>query len=379
MRLTQISSLLLSFLSILITFPLDTSASPLNLFVPRQCDIPCGWNSQYCCNSGQACVTVAGIASCTAQAAPAYETASGQWQWFTTTYVETDLVTVTTTYSAFIAATTVYSPPVQTQVVTTVVPPAPTPSCATGEGQILCGTICCAAGQFCASANYCLAQGGTSTPGNVATVYYTPITSALSTASAFIRPTSATTETLTETGTATTTVPFQTPVGTDGSSLTGVTATQTNNGLSGGAIAGIVIGVLLAIFLLFLLCACCLGKAVIDTCLSIFGLGRNNRRRVTDTTIIEEHHSRHSGRVNNTGRTWFGRTDGGPARPQQNKSSGWGGALGVGAALAALAVVLGIKRRRDEERKTEYTGSSYYSDYTSESELSKFFQRKSVH
>jgi len=37
--------------------------------------------------------------------------------------------------------------------------------------------------------------------------------------------------------------------------------------------------------------------------------------------------------------------------------------------LTAMAVILGLKRRRDRKEKSEYTGSSYsYSDYTSASE-----------
>ena len=55
-------------------------------------------------------------------------------------------------------------------------------------------------------------------------------------------------------------------------------------------------------------------------------------------------------------------------------SSG-GGLLGVAGGLAALAVLLGIKRKRDARKnrqdKSSYSGSSYtYSDYTSESESS---------
>ena len=44
--------------------------------------------------------------------------------------------------------------------------------------------------------------------------------------------------------------------------------------------------------------------------------------------------------------------------------------MGVGAGLAGLAILLGLKRRRDrKDEKSSYTGSSYtYSDYTSESE-----------
>lgn len=380
MRIMQIPRTLLSLLAILLSSTNISQASPLprdqtsvnsqnHTLELRNCAVPCGWNSFLCCASGQQCLTVAGQATCGVAAAAATATgyANGQWQMFTTTYVETDLVTVTTVYSSYVPVYT--TPIVQTYLATTPVQtPAPvqTPFCNANLGLTPCGIYCCAQGQFCAYANQCLAYGGSSTNGNGVSVVVVPTTSG----SAFIRPTSATTATVVLTGTATTTVPFQTPIGTDGSALTGVTATQQNNGLSGGAIAGIVIGVLLAIFLLFLFCACCLAKELFDSILGIFGLGKKSRkRRVTDTTIIEERHSRHgSGRVTGGGRTWFGTTSR-PSRPQQKKSSGWGGALGVAGALGALALLLGLKRRNKADEKSSYgTGSSYtYSSYSSES------------
>ena len=378
MRLRPISfsllTVFLSFTSIANTTPLPRDEviikrqnSTLEL---RDCpsNLVCGWDGQYCCASGQSCITSSTIALCEYATAAAVSTAysNGQWEMFTTTYVETDLETIVTVYSSFIPVAT---QPAQTQVVVTTVEatsaPAQTVICNANLGQVSCGNICCAQGQFCAYSGQCQANGGSST--NVIATFVQ--STAETTASAFIRPTSATTQTVIETGTFTATVPFQTPVGTDGSSLTGITATQTNTGLSGGAIAGIVIGVLLAILFLFLLCVCCLGKAVFDTILGLFGLGKNaRRRRVTDTTIIEERHSRHGGRVTGGGRTWYGRQTGdGPSRPQK-KTSGWTEALGIGAALTTLYVVLGLKRKKDE--KSQYTASSYsYSDYTSESEF----------
>ncbi|MCJ1243693.1 hypothetical protein MMC30_000890 [Trapelia coarctata] len=375
MRITQIPRLLFTLLTILLSsnishaVPLPQDERSVNqqnhTLELRDCAVPCGWNSFLCCASGQQCLTVAGQATCGAAAATGY--ANGQWLMFTTTYTQTDLVTVTTVYSSYIPIPTpAYTPIVQTQVVTTVVQtaaPAQTAICNANLGQSPCGTFCCTRDQFCAYAGQCQAIGGSSSNGNG---YVVPPTSG----SAFIRPTSATTATVIFTGTATTTIPFQTPIGTDGSALTGVTAMAQNNGLSGGAIAGIVIGVLLAIFLLFLFCACCLAKELFDSILGIFGLGKKaRRRRVTDTTIISEHHSRHSGgRVTGGGRTWFG-ASAGPSRPQQKKSSGWGGALGVAGALGALALLLGLKRRNKADEKSSYgTGSSYtYSSYSSES------------
>ena len=376
MRITQMPRPLLTLFTILLfsdisqAVPLpqdETNVNQQNQTLElRDCAVPCGWNNFLCCGSGQQCLTVAGQAACGVATATGY--ANGQWLMYTTTYTQTDLVTVTTVYSSYITiSTTAYTPIVQTQVVTTVVQtaaPAQTMICNANLGQSACGTLCCAQGQFCAYAGQCQAIGGSSSNGNG---YVAPVTSG----SAFIRPTSATTATVIFTGTATTTVAFQTPIGTDGSALTGVTATAQNNGLSGGAIAGIVIGVLLAIFLLFLFCACCLAKEFFDSILGIFGLGKKaRRRRVTDTTVIEERHSRHSGgRVTGGRRTWFG-TSGGPSRPPQKKSSGWGGALGVAGALGALALILGLKRKNKADEKSSYgTGSSYtYSSYSSESE-----------
>ena len=384
MRLRQTSTLLSLLVIVLSSAHLArTSPLPLDELIIkqqnatlelRQCAVLCGYYNQVTCGCGQACTTIAGEASCVAAAATTVATqaggGNGQWQWFTSTYVETDLVTVVTTFSSFVVApTTAYVAPVQTQVVvTTVEAPAPVQTVLTCATNQACGNICCASDQFCAYSGQCSALAGGSTANNVVSTLYLASTVVESTASAFIRPTSNSILTVTSTGTATTTIPFQTPVGTDGSSLTGITATQQNAGLSGGAIAGIVIGVLVLLFILFLLCACCLAKGLIDTILGCFGLGKRSKRRVTDTTIIEEHHSRHSGRVQGGGRTWYGTRING--QNANKKSSGLGGALGVGALLATLAVVLGIRRRNErKEEKTEYTGSSYsYSYDTSESE-----------
>jgi glycine/D-amino acid oxidase-like deaminating enzyme len=70
-------------------------------------------------------------------------------------------------------------------------------------------------------------------------------------------------------------------------------------------------------------------------------------------------------------RRWFGTY--GPARPprQEKRSGWWTGLLTAGGFLAALAVLLGLKRRRDRrEEKSSYGSESYYtySEYTSESE-----------
>jgi len=79
--------------------------------------------------------------------------------------------------------------------------------------------------------------------------------------------------------------------------------------------------------------------------------------------VTEEHVSRHHGR------TWYGGKS--TVDKPKKRGGGLGELLGVGGALAALAVFLGVKRRRDDKKaKTEHSGSSYtYSDtYSSESE-----------
>ena len=389
MRLSQSPPTLLSLLAVILSsthtaqakpYPREESILDQRDFTleARQCPQAnlCGWSKQLCCTSGTTCITDQnGQAQCAASnQAPAAITTqvgnvNGQWQYFTTTYVQTDLVTIVTTYSSFVGYAT---PTVQTLAVPTTYVPVATPTtpataiCNPNLNEVSCGPICCASGQFCQYAGSCAAAGGSS----AAATYFVPASSA--SASAFIRPTSNTVQTVISTGTATTTIPFQTPIGTDGSAVTGMTAVQQNNGLSGGAIAGIVIGVLLLLFILFIICLCCCAKGLLDRILGIFGLGpRARKRRVETSTYVEEHHHSHggTGAAAAGGRTWYGgRRNDGPSRPAK-KTNGFGGALGVAGALAALAVLLGLKRRRDRDEKSSYgTGSSYtYSDYTSAS------------
>jgi hypothetical protein len=60
---------------------------------------------------------------------------------------------------------------------------------------------------------------------------------------------------------------------------------------------------------------------------------------------------------------------------KRRTTSGWGGLATVGAALGGLALILGLKRRRDRRREEDKDSVSYYdsyysSNYTSSSELS---------
>lgn len=408
MRLPSKSPTLLSLLAIILTsthpttakpYPHSTTSSTPNApLLPRQCANPCGWAKQLCCSTSQICYTdTAGQAQCgnpgaqalavaaptapTAVAAAATIPGNGQWQYYTTTYVRTDLTTITTVVSNWVAA-----PTIQTVVIpaTTAAPAAVTATCNPALNQISCGSICCASNQFCAYAGQCQALGGSSVNGNGPSSYVvlvTPTPSASASPSAFVRPTSNGVQTVTSTGTATVTLPFQTPLGTDGAALTGMAATAANNGLSGGAIAGIVIGVLLGILLLLLLCACFCLKGVWDRLLGILGL--RSRNRTTTTTYMEEHHSHHGGAAaaggagagaGAGGRRWFGTRPGRvttTGTATEKKGSGWKGALGVAGALGALAVILGLKRRGEREDKGSYgsrSRSSVSFEYTSASE-----------
>lgn len=365
MRLLRIPSAVLSILVISFRLAPYTSATPIDeslsqleegMLFERGCAVTCGYYTQVCCAAGQACVTSNNVALCGGPATQAAVAQNGQWQWYTTTYVETDIETIVSTISPYIPAVT------NVVVVTTI---------ASGCQYSPCGNTCCSAGQFCSN-GVCVASGGGSSAyySSYYTSYITSFATVTSQAGVPLRPTSGTVVTVTSTGTPTTTVPFVTPVGTDGSTLIGAQA-STSGGLSGGAIAGIVIGVIAGIIILLLICACCCFKGLLDGLLAIFGLGPRSRRRrrSREETYIEERHShRDSGGRTGGGRTWFGTR---PARvDRERKSSGFGGIAGVTAALGALALILGLKRRRDrrDEKSSYGTGSSYYSsEYTSSS------------
>lgn len=335
------------------------AGTDVNSLVDRQSGYACGFGS-LTCETADACYTDAnGQAQCStsgsSDSTQQNNANNGQYQMYTTTYTTNHLTTITSTYSSLLAAATV-------QV-------AAGGACDASIGETPCGQnpssrepLCCAAGQECRYQGQCGISGADV---DVSSAYLFSVTN---TVDSPIRPTSATTETVTSTGSATTTVAFQTPspTGTPGTTTAGMQSTTTNNGLSGGAIAGIVIGVLLGIFLLLLLCGCLCFKGILDSFLALLGLGPKRRRRTE--TYIEERHSHHAsgGGAAAGGRRWFGQ---GPSRPQREKKSGVGGFGAVAGGLTALAVLLGLKRRRDRRDKSSYgTGSSYtYSDYTSSS------------
>lgn len=360
MRLSQSPPTLLSLLSVVLSSTHTANAKPYprddlvleadsNRLERRDCAIPCGWSGQLCCEAGQACFTdSAGQAQC---GTTNQQISNGQWQLFTTTYVETDLVTRTSTYSSLIGASATVAAPTLNEA-----PAVTSVACSTELNEIPCGGICCAQGQYCQWQGQCGAVVGGN--GDFSSVY---LSSVMNTGSAFIRPTSNGVQTVTSTGSATTTVPFSTPTATSGGSTSSMQSTTSNNGLSGGAIAGIVIGVLFGIALLLLLCACFCFKGLADGILGLLGLGP--RKRKTETTYIEERHSTHGGGR----RRWWGT---GPARVDrpQKSSGGLGSFAAVAAGLTGLAIALGLKRRRDRRDKSSYGSGSYsYSDYTSAS------------
>jgi hypothetical protein len=311
----------------------------------RQCANPCGWEGQLCCPSGTQCYTDANNqAQCGGGGG-----GGGSWQFHTTTFVETvGLVTKTSVYSTYIGGA------------------APTATCK--DSQSPCGGKCCDSGLFCNLNQQCVVYGGGSSGGILPTVA-PPGTLA---PSAPLRPTNSGLVIVTYTGRPTATVPFQTPIPT-GAAGSPEPVAAGGGGLSGGAIAGIVIGVLLGILLLLLLCLFCCARALFDTILAIFGIGKN-KKHTHEETYIEEHRHSSGGAAAATGGRWYGQ--GRPARPSRvgsEKKSGIGKGAGVAAALGGLGLLLGLKRHQDkkDDKSTVISGSSYYySDYTSSSKFS---------
>jgi uncharacterized membrane protein len=335
----------LSTLALLLNYSTHTAATPLGLGanvtegnrLEKRCANPCGYNDWLCCASGQTCTT---NSAKEAVCADGSASGGGDWEYYTSTYVltNTDVTTITSVWSSQIAA------------------PTGTGSCRFDLGETKCGSSCCDATQECAlnaagNAGQCVAESSSF----IATATGTDATPG-------VRPTSDGATTVTATAAPTITEGFTAPVGTDGAELIGVKAG--NNGLSGGAIAGIVIGSIVGAFLLLLLCACVCFKGVLEGLFAALGIGKKRRRQ--DTTYIEEHHSHHShgGRPPPPpGRTWFGtKPPAGGSEVSEKKESKWG--LGtIAIIIGALALCLGLKRKRDREHDDDKTESSYPSSY----------------
>ncbi|PYH99143.1 hypothetical protein BO71DRAFT_248598 [Aspergillus ellipticus CBS 707.79] len=315
---------LLSQLQLSIASPLEPEDNVDEATLEKRCSNPCGYYSQLCCSSSETCSTNSdGQAECVS---------GGGWEYFTTT--ETETATFTSTWSSYISATSSAG------------------SCNAEYGETVCGSNCCGPAYVC-SDNQCIIGS----------------TSIWATATATPPVRGTTLSTVTQTAPVTTTEGFISPVSTGGTPAVGVKASD-NGGLSGGAIAGIVIGTIAGVFLLLLVCACMCCRGALDSILACLGLGGGRKRK--ETTYVEERRHRHSHGTSARPeqRTWFGtRPAASTAGAQKKKESGMGALATIGIILGALALCLGLKRRRDhrdEDEKTDYSYPSSYYYYSSD-------------
>jgi hypothetical protein len=340
--------------------PLEAGVPYSQLFERGECAGPvCGWNSQLCCSAGQACFTdSSNQAQCTA-AVVGETAAAGQWGYSTTTYTETDLQTITSTTSSYLG----WAQPTAA---------ACNPNYAINETP--CGAVCCKSSEYCYTDGHCKAAANGDSSAYYSS-YYSTMYETTNAAGVPLRPTSSTLIIITETGSPTTTVAFETPVATGASvGLTEAAGGSGGGGLSGGAIAGIVIGTLAGLALLGLLCFCCCVRGLFAGILGIFGGGKKKRRTEVEEYERYSHHSgRHSGAGAGAsgGRTWYGAAAR-PSRPERKDDSGTKKLLGVGAGLAGLWAILGLKRRHDRRDDEKYSEYSYSSDYYTNTSASKF-------
>lgn len=294
----------------------------------------CGYYGQLCCKQGHGCYTNAKTqAECTSngwQASASGGVASGS-----ASFSAAASQSVSITASAAAAATA-----------------SATAQChVTLSGETPCGAICCASTQWCAFENSCSPLYGAKTSASASTTKSPASPGALGTSFS--------------SGVVTTTskVPYVPPVA-GGSN---VTMTEINGGssLSGGAIAGIVVGVLVGLLILGIICFYCCIKGIWDGCLAIFGVGRKRKVTEVDEYTRRTHHSSGGQR-----RTWYGAPVKTKTRVENRDSHLGRDLLGMGAGLAGLWAILGMKRRRENRRNEEkYSEYSYSSDYyTSESE-----------
>ncbi|KAI9932909.1 hypothetical protein ASPWEDRAFT_166560 [Aspergillus wentii DTO 134E9] len=338
MRAFQFIPAAVSTLTLLLAQSHLVGATPFSLEgggdLEKRCSTYCGYYSQLCCADGESCITDSNGEAVCQSGGSGSGSNSASWEYYTTTYVvtETDLATITSTWSSQITAT----------------PTGSSGSCKEEFGETKCGDVCCGAAYQC-SDNKCIAESS----------------SVLATATPPLRGTSD--STVTQTSAPTTTQGFVAPVNTDGSTAIGVKASDNDGGLSGGAIAGIVIGVIAGVALLLLLCAflCCRGP-LLACC---------GGRRRKETTYVDDRYSHHhhgaAAPAPAPGRTWFGSR---PAKPDTGeKKSKWSSLATIGLVLGAIALCLGLKRRRNnDDEKSDYTypSSYYYSDYYTNSSVS---------
>jgi hypothetical protein len=360
--LLQLASIILLAPTLTLAFPpLEPGVPYSQLFERDECGgQACGWNGQLCCAVGSVCYTdSSNQAQCSTAAVGSGETAAaGQWTYYTTTYVETDLQTITSTGSSYMGGGWAQ-------------PTASVATCDYTTNQTPCGDICCKSTEYCYKSGYCkpAANGDSSA---YYSSYYSTMYETTNAAGVPLRPTSSTLIIVTETGSPTTTVAFETPVATGAE--VGLTESEGGSGgLSGGAIAGIVIGVLAGLALLGFLCFCCCVRGLFAGFLALFGGSKKkNRRTEVDEYERYSHHGsgRHSGAAAG-GRTWYGAAAR-PSRPERREDSTSKKLLGVGAGLAGLWAILGLKRRHDRNHNDEkYSEYSYSSDYYTNTSASK--------
>ncbi|KAH6685261.1 hypothetical protein F5X68DRAFT_18546 [Plectosphaerella plurivora] len=327
----------------------------LPFLMARDCVERCGVDAQYCCDSNTECFTSANIAGCSPK------NGGEAWGIYTTTWTETNTFTATiTTHWAQPQPTLGGGSPIVDC----------DPDLTVGESA--CGAICCADFQYCKEDGQCAQREGWYPPGGgEVTRTITTDGQAITTRfSAPYRPTGSTFSgaTVTRTSVAAT----GTAIGSDGGSEP--VEEGTGGGLSAGAIAGIVIGVLAGLFILGLICFCCIVRGLWALCCG----SRKKDERRERVEVVEERYrggSRapsaavHTHREKHTG--WFGRpASAGARRDEKEKSSGakW---LGLGAGAATLLALLNIRKDKKPERKprSRYT-DSYYS-YSDPSESSR--------
>ena len=332
--------------------PSDPHSNHTHVIEERGCANPCGYYGQVCCQAGESCFTNANNqAECGTggggSGGHVTANAGGSWETYTTIWVETDLVTMTSTYSSYLGGyggmvTSTYCPtPVAGATAT-----AAAAMCNWNSGESSCGNICCPSGQYCQVAGQCAPAAG----GSV---------------SAPLRPTSSGTySVVTQTSfSTTTTVPFIAPVAT-GQNVN-ITSTEADNGggLSGGAIAGIVIGVILGLILLILLALFLCARSLF---LTIFGRRRNRRKE----TIVEESYHRRSG--GGGSRRWYGAGSNKPrrvVREERTTRRGFGPAALGGGLAGAFGFRKGQQnrerdRRRRYDKESEYSSEVSYSTYS---------------
>lgn len=338
-RLLQSATSILALLSqcqIAHASPLGPIADEGASLEQRSCNNPCGYYSQLCCASGEKCITDdGGQAVCSSSGGSGGGSSGGgdgAWEYYSSTYLqtETDVQTLTSVWSSWVASPTGSG--------------GGSGSCRADIGESQCGSKCCGAQDVCSDGECVLAA--------------TTSIWATDTATPGVRPT----DSNTATETATTTQAFETPVTTDGSPALGVDAPEdSGGGLSGGAIAGIVIGTLAGVFLLFLVCLCLCARGLLNSILACLGCGKRRRR---EETYVEDHYSHHTHRPQ--GRTWFGARPSGGEHGGEGKSK-WGSLATIGIILGAIALCLGLRRKKDDhdEKSSDYTYPSYYSYYTS--------------